>query len=380
MRTAAAGVLTPTDIHKIRHYVQHKYGDLPSDRRAEIVADAMQRIVLRQLPAFPHEQKLSVSTELMRSIAVRKQVPVDEKHIFEACLRLDYRDPQLFHALHEWVEQRLGVTIEHEAFKGIIEEGVHIANSPHLQVEAWDAVVGTVAGYYRAPERMAEVIALPGSRDGGLGNKTKPSTYLFLTLALSASTLFYGWWTLHPPTTRAELPQTGHPVDITPPVPQSPTIAIEQKYKNELPSELRYVEVNKERLVQYLARKSSLLAEEPYLSTIVNAAKEHDIHPLLLFAITGQEQAFVPKTHKDAKKIANNPFNVFHSWKEFNTTISESAKIASNTIVHKSQGRPDDVDALTWINTKYAEDVNWSKGVRAILDAMKRQIMLVNER
>ncbi|SDX78058.1 hypothetical protein [Paenibacillus sp. CF384] len=380
MRTTAAGVLTPTDIHNIRHYVQHKYGDLPSDRRAEIVADAMQRIVLRQLPDFPQVHKMSVSTELLRSIAVRKQVPVHEKHIFEACLRLDYRDPQLFHALHEWVEQRLGVTIEAEVFKGIVEEGIHIANSPDVQVEAWDAVVGTVAGYYRMPDRVAEIITLPGIRNGRIGSRSKPSTYMFLTVALSMSTLFYGWWTLQPPTSPAAIPvKTGQPLVVSRPVSQPPD-AVVQKYKNELPGELRYVEINKERLVQYLAGKSSLLAEEPYLSTIVNAAKDHDIHPLLLFAITGQEQAFVPKSHKDAKKIANNPFNVFHSWKEFNTTISESAKIASNTIVHKSQGRPDDIDALTWINTKYAEDVNWSKGVRTILEAMKRQIMSVNER
>ena len=59
MRTEAVSILTPTEIRNIRHYVQHKYGDLPSERRAEIVADAMQRIVMKQLPDFPERSRVS---------------------------------------------------------------------------------------------------------------------------------------------------------------------------------------------------------------------------------------------------------------------------------------------------------------------------------
>ena len=86
-------------------------------------------------------------------------------------------------------------------------------------------------------------------------------------------------------------------------------------------------------------------------------AKEKDIHPLFLFAITGQEQAFVPRTHKLAKQIANNPFNVYYSWKEYNTTIEQSARIAANTINRLSEDRPYNIDAITWINREYAEDL-----------------------
>ena len=44
--------------------------------------------------------------------------------------------------------------------------------------------------------------------------------------------------------------------------------------------------------------------------------------------------------HPASRKIANNPFNVYHSWQEFNTTIDDSARIAGNTIIRLSFERP----------------------------------------
>src|SRR5690606_7833302 len=116
----------------------------------------------------------------------------------------------------------------------------------------------------------------------------------------------------------------------------------------------------------YLESKSSVLADQPYFDAIISAAEDFDLHPVLLFAITGQEQGFVPKTNKQHKEIANNPFNVFHSWQDFNTNIEQSAEIAARTVFNLSKDRPDDVDPFTWINRKYAEDPKWSDGVRSI--------------
>jgi len=116
------------------------------------------------------------------------------------------------------------------------------------------------------------------------------------------------------------------------------------------------------------------LADEPYFTTIISVADEYNLHPFLLFAITGQEQGFVPRTHKKAEKIANNPFNVFHSWEEYNTTISESSIIAAKTIINLSQERPEDTHPLQWVNRKYAEDPNWWKGVAAIFERMEKEV------
>ncbi|KHO39824.1 hypothetical protein OR62_03980 [Clostridium tetani] len=141
---------------------------------------------------------------------------------------------------------------------------------------------------------------------------------------------------------------------------------VENNNSSSLPSYFKYIEVNKEKLRKFLINRNSLLSEEPYFSSIINSSKEFNLNPLILFAITGQEQSFVPKTYKSSKKIANNPFNVFHSWMEYNTDIVDSSKIACRTVINLCEDRPQGEDPFQWINRKYAEDKNWHKGVRSI--------------
>ncbi|NBD23451.1 glucosaminidase domain-containing protein [Paenibacillus glycinis] len=369
MYSNAAGVLTRADIHKIRHYVHHKHGDLPTERRAEIVADAMQRIVLRQLPEFPEEQKQTVMRTVLRDVVAGRGMPVNDSFIFEACVKLDDAgEPELLEALHVWAEKRLGTVIAPDLFREAVAEGRRIASAPEIGVTAWDAVIGTVG--LQDPGRIAgsSSLGIEGTLAslGANRTRTKPGVYLAMSVALCLAMLGYGWWTLRPAPVAIERSPVVTRVSV-----QAPPVV---KLKNALPEHLRYAEVDRQRLVRYLRTKSSLLAEEPYLSAIIKAAKDHDIHPLLMFAITGQEQGFVPKTAKNAAKIANNPFNVFYSWKSFNTTIDESARIAGNTINRLSFERPDDVDPVKWINREYAEDTNWSDGVNSLFKAMIAQI------
>lgn len=133
-----------------------------------------------------------------------------------------------------------------------------------------------------------------------------------------------------------------------------------------LPDSFQYKVVNEDALKAYLATRSSLLMNEPYFSSIINVARDFNINPILLFAITGQEQGFVP-THQDsATQIANNPYNVFCSWQDYNTDIIDSSQIACRTIISLSRGKPDNVDTLVWINRKYSADQNWNNGVRTL--------------
>ncbi|WP_017755377.1 hypothetical protein [Calidifontibacillus oryziterrae] len=143
---------------------------------------------------------------------------------------------------------------------------------------------------------------------------------------------------------------------------------------NELPSYLQYEPINESALRTWLDGRNSILADEPYFSTIVTVANRHNLHPFLLFAITGQEQGFVPRTHENATEIANNPFNVFHSWQDFNTNILESSQIAAKTIINLSEERPENADPFQWINRKYAEDPNWWKGVSSIFTTLEDEV------
>lgn len=376
MRTEAVSVLTPTEIRNIRHYVQHKYSDLPIDRRAEIVADAMQRIVMKQLPDFPEAIKHKLTGELLRDVVALQQIPVRAEHIFHACLSLDYKDEELFRPIHAWTEQQLNSFIESDSFRKLLEEAVEARDLDSSGLQSWRTLVGQAAGSsmnhdanLSSKEKMrerTEAAAFPIHKNSFV----RSLRYAILSAALVMMTLIYGWVMLGP-----KLAQR-----LQPPVVIKSVQGIDMHTMNELPRELQYTAINEDLLVKYLHSKSSLLADQPYLQAILKVAKEKDIHPLLLFAITGQEQAFVPRTHKMAKKIGNNPFNVFYSWKDYNTTIEQSARIAAATINRLSKDRPYNKDAITWINREYAEDPNWSKGVTSILQAMKRYIQSDIER
>lgn len=159
-------------------------------------------------------------------------------------------------------------------------------------------------------------------------------------------------------------------------VPQNKEITIQLKLNayakyNTLPSKFRYKIINENSLRSYLRKRKSILAEEPYFSTINDVAMSYDINPLLLFAITGQEQSFVPTTSSSYSKIANNPFNVHGSWKKYNTNINDSVDITCRTLINLSKNRPSNYDTMRWINKKYAADQNWGNKVNKIFDMLQ---------
>ncbi|MCM3629946.1 hypothetical protein M3194_21665 [Paenibacillus glycanilyticus] len=368
-----AFVLTPTDVRNIRQYVQHKYAAMPQDKKAEIVADAVSRIIQKQLPSFEDKLKLEVTARLIRATVLERQMPVRSDDIFEACLELDLTNPKVVTPLHKWVEEQTGIHLEWELFHIQLDKLVRHAEpaSPPAweQLKDWMRAEYRIDGEIKQPiPELAEVIPLPlqkHNKSVAIPRRWKQSsTYVLLSFLLVSASLLYGWSLLRPSPNKLQ-----PPVNLQSFEKVKPVVA-----NNELPDELRYTEVDKTQLVEYLNSRDSLLAEQPYLDAIIDAAKTFDIHPLFLFAITGQEQAFVPKSNKQAKKIANNPFNVFYSWKDYNTTIHDSARIASQTVLKWSADRPKGKDPIAWINRKYAEDQNWASGVSKIFATMKSKV------
>lgn len=140
-----------------------------------------------------------------------------------------------------------------------------------------------------------------------------------------------------------------------------------------LPEDLQYKKINQEGLKSYLIERNSLLSNEPYFTTIIDSAREFNINPILLFSIAGHEQSFVPKNHEMSKEIVNNPYNVFKSWKEYNTDIGDSSKIVCRTVINLLKDKPENEDPFKWINRKYAEDKNWWKGVSRIYNTLEEK-------
>ncbi len=156
--------------------------------------------------------------------------------------------------------------------------------------------------------------------------------------------------------------------------PENMRLIVKSIFEEQAAGFPRYFEfepVNKERLMGYLKRKNSLLADEPYFSTILNTCASENIHPALLFAIVGQEQGFVKRGSENAALIVNNPFNVFHSWAEYNTTIKDSSLLAAETVREALHDRPKNENAFKWLNKTYAEDPLWWKGTESIFKSIE---------
>ncbi|TFE24868.1 glucosaminidase domain-containing protein [Cohnella luojiensis] len=351
----SAALLSPTDIHTIRRYVHTKYAPLPGHRRAEIVADAIRRTLQQRLPDLPSEMKSPMIDKLISRCLLGEQRGIQPDDVLDLCAELDIEDVNM-------KEQSLGSILSW------INERSPGRWSPEQLATRLDR---------RKPFSVALVQGLPASAEHDLINENKvarwfgialklfhrrvasiPIVALLLVVVLGA----VGFAVL---INNTESP--GRQIESTPPVVVKPA---EPLRDIGMPARLKYAEIDVRALKSYLNSRDSLLAEEPYFNAIVEAAREYDIHPLLLFAITGQEQGFVPKTGKDAKLIANNPFNVGHSWMEYNTDIHGSVGIASRLLVKLADSRPEGHDAFSWFNKTYAEDPLWSDGVRKIFNKL----------
>ncbi len=141
---------------------------------------------------------------------------------------------------------------------------------------------------------------------------------------------------------------------------------IHSRDKGGFPSFLCYSEINYPQIVEYLHSRNSAFTDESYLSVIESVGLEYDVHPLLLLAIIGQEQGFVPRDNPYANKILNNPFNVYSSWTQYNTDLKDSCEVAAGTIRAILDARPAGSNPFKWLNKRYAEDANWWKGVQEL--------------
>jgi len=133
-----------------------------------------------------------------------------------------------------------------------------------------------------------------------------------------------------------------------------------------LPHYFKYRNISKTSLTSFLNSKNSLLSDDQNLNIILKVADEYQINPLLLIAIAGQEQGYVPRKHQQAQIIVNNPYNVYGSWRKYNTNLSDSTAIAAGTIQKILSDRPPHIDPFIHLNNTYAEDNQWWIGVKRI--------------
>ena len=310
-------VLSQQSVSRIRFYVKHKFAHLPHERHAEIVADAIIKIIEKQLPPFSEQSKKKITNQLIEEIVIPQKRPVSLYDIQQIC-KVNISDTEELEIYKQWQVER-----------------------------------------FTAPNQLT---ANPSPEHHNITRRNIISLlYAIGCIFIVGAALFFSR------TTEAEPPLT---TEIQPLIiKEEATVNLPD---NELPVYYQYSEIKADEIKAYLNTRNSILAEEPFFTTIYETAKQYNIHPLLMFAITGQEQGFVPRDHPNVDKIANNPFNVYHSWEDYNTSIEDSSAIAARTIVNLSKDRPEDIDAIVWINRKYAEDPNWSKGVQSLFETLNK--------
>ncbi|MFB1082732.1 hypothetical protein [Jeotgalibacillus sp. JSM ZJ347] len=313
-------VLSREKIAKVQQYLSVKYPEASSKKRAALLSQTLHEMIARSLPDFEDAEKVRIS--LFEKMIQSGEMKLSRYDLAEASI--DYiSKPQLI----EWFRQH---EIDEQLSKHFYPEEVETSDEPAVTVNSKPVIKPMIIG-------VTLLISFVGLIFSGAFNEAEDRS------SDSVNRDF---------------------VQIEP---------VDQGSDNELPQELQFEKVNQAALQDWLLNRESMLADDPYFSAIYQAAYEFNVHPYLLFAITGQEQGFVQKDHPNAEEIANNPFNVFHSWEDFNTTIEESSEIAARTVVNLSEGRPENYDAIQWINRKYAEDPEWWIGVKVIFEKMKKE-------
>ena len=361
-------VLSGGEIVRLKQYIERKHLGLEPKLRASILADAVHRIIEGRLPSFPDEVKKAVCYELLKQH--RETLVIQTDDVLQYCMTLDLRNEDLLSSLSEWVSNRSTFPLQEEMVSEILLQWSQKQSSTvSLQAleREWsqgqeDSSVSVELAVAMEAEDTTVPIVVPYS------NRIRFNRRISMTMACICAIGLVIMMVLSM-NQQSSAPATNvDALNIQQPINKASNL------EGGIPEELKYVVIDRKRLQQYLRDRNSMLAEEPYLSEIIEASKKYDIHPLLLFAITGQEQGFVPKDHKQVEEIANNPFNVFGSWESYNTSIARSASIAAKTVFNISSKRPGGSQPIQWLNRTYAEDPNWWKGVTWFFNELKREV------
>ncbi|HZG76851.1 MAG TPA: hypothetical protein VEZ72_13450 [Paenibacillus sp.] len=276
--------------------------------------------------------------------------------VLKACLDLDLRQEELLRPVVAWSRGRLASASPDEpALETILLRWQRATPTP-------DAV-----GLAELAREAAAYAAAPSPGGSRRRNGAAAAACLLLLAGALGLPSAFGSELPAPRSARSEPAPEAAPAREAAAAPAPAAAASESV-------DYRYEPIDEERLKSYLRGRDSMLADDPYFRAIVGAAERHDVHPLLLFAITGQEQGFVPASHEHAERIASNPFNVYGSWENYRTDIGDAASLAAKLVAKRLAGRPEGVDPIQWINRKYAEDPNWWKGVSWFFEDMERQI------
>ncbi|MTI70636.1 MAG: hypothetical protein FH751_10350 [Firmicutes bacterium] len=327
----AKEILSKRDINILKTYIYKKNPNLSDKEKNMILDDAVKKIINNDIDSLNDNKKKKIRRDLMKKIFSNDFKSVNKSDVVKTYLKVNGKKD--YEELTKWINKNI---------KGFITK------KDLLKVKNIESKVTDLKEYLKRIffniDTKKIIIAF--------------SILLFICSPILLKELNIMKTVVKKPVTKVKEAKLEEYISET--------------LHSSVPINFTYKNINKEKLKKFLESRNSILAESKYFNTIIQTAREFNLNPNVLFAITGQEQGFVNKENKYSEKIANNPYNVFGSWVEYNTDIKDSSIIASRTVINLLQKRPKGVNPFKWINRKYAEDKHWWKGVNKIFKHLEK--------
>lgn len=341
--------MSQKDIDKFKNYINKKYESFEDEKKHTILKNSITYVVSRNLAELKIDNEEGfVSSLVEKTLLEDKEDLYADKILHKVVLESEHSNG-LLQSLAKWVSNKIEIPLQ----KGILERYYHDCNYSNENIVLQENPV-------------LPLPTLPQEKASHWIFWCAIAIMIFFSVFTFKDTIFQSDDLA---AIQGDLPQEELSKNTIP-------AYVLQKYhmpNRNFPHYLYYRDLNEENLKSYLASRNSLLEREPYFSQVLDTAKEFDLNPLLLFAIAGHEQAFVPLDHPNSEVMINNPFNVFGSWQKYNTNLKETSEIAARTIFNSLEDLPPFMDPFFWMNQRYAEDPNWWRGIRSIFWRLEKE-------
>lgn len=356
-------IISRENIVILKDYISKKYPNNTNKQNSLVFADCVNKILDKNMQQFDERYRVELKRSILKNAVNKKNFTVNAADILSECMHLrdpnnEFRDNML-----NWVNVNQKSKITHDGLTGIINklDNENKTLKPEKKLSDSKENIEEVLPRDKGYDEVIEYNTTYEKQ--GSSKKYKSAlllsfTFICIFVMLQGSLFLSG-------KVNTNKQENVH---------NNNNNLQKSTYENNLEKHLKYVDIDSEKLRNWLKDKNSLIADEPYLGSILEVGRKYNINPLLLIAITGQEQGFVPKNNKYAKKIVNNPYNVYYSWKKYNTNIKDSTEIAAKTLINLSKDKPENANSIKWINKRYAEDKNWWMGVSKIFNKLDSEI------
>ncbi|OAA91928.1 hypothetical protein [Clostridium ljungdahlii] len=366
-------IINTDDIKTMQEYINKKYFKISSSEKAKMLSNTIHHILDTNLKELPESYRQAVKINTLKNAFSKNKASIFMYDVFLCCIKIEPLRKNFIKEITSWINANIENAVEEKDlnnYLGITNPKMNPVTDENLNNKITELV---------SPNKPIETTTAPTIPFKLKLNKKLlilSAIIFFILISQVLGQVFFQKSLFKTPFYIASTSESENSYlkDL---VNQITLKNAKKNFPNVyLPEYLKYQTIDEDKLKSYLSSRNSLLGKDPYFSTIMSTAREFNLNPILLFAITGQEQDFVPVNTPSASKIANNPFNVYHSWQEYNTDIKDSSRIAARTIINLSENRPNENNPFMWIGKKYAEDSNWGNGVQAIFEEINNYFAL----